>query len=153
MTKIDVDVNDNIHKAILKELVDKANKYGYTCLRGPRPSGALLITLMNHRIYGDVKPAVATPSCKSVGECMIEDRHCVRNLHAEVDALLEAAMLGISTLGGTMYSINKPCFNCAKACAKAGIRKIIYAYTVYDEERTEAVVQGSNIECMHVELD
>lgn len=141
------------HKEILKLLLEKAINGGYTCLRGPRPSGALLVTKNGIRIDGNVQPTPGMPSCKDEGECMMEDGHCVRNIHAEVDALLYAASLGIATTGGTMYSINKPCFNCMKACAVAGIEKVIYAYAVYDEKRTNDTAFMAGMELMYVPID
>ena len=123
----------------------------YTCNRGPRPSGAVLYTDDGQWIYGDVNPTIGSPSCKEVG-CMIEDGHCVRNVHAEVDAILNAARLGVSTGHGIMYSINKPCFNCTKVIIKAGIKTIFYAYAVYDEERTQDILDAAGVECIHAPI-
>lgn len=140
------------HEQILKELVERAATE-YTCNRGPRPSGAILAhPLERFMLYGDVIPTAGSPSCKEVG-CMMVDGHCVRNIHAEVDALLQAAYNGCYTSGAIMYSINKPCYNCTLACIKAGISKIYYAYAVYDEERTQAVIEASGIECIHVPIE
>lgn len=142
-----------VHEFVLNELLERAKDGGYTCLRGPRPSGALLVAKSGCKVYGDVSPTEGVESCKDAGQCMMEHNHCVRNVHAEVDAIMAAARMGISTIAGTMYTINKPCFNCMKVCAKAGISKIVYAYAVYDEERTNDVAKGANMELIHVPID
>ena len=57
--------------------------------------------------------------------CMRAD-HCIRSLHAEQNALLQAAMLGIPCKDATMYVTCLPCNSCAKMIINAGINKVIY---------------------------
>lgn len=52
--------------------------------------------------------------------------HCIRSLHAEQNALLQAAMIGVACEGGTMYVTCQPCNNCAKMIINAGISRVIY---------------------------
>lgn len=47
-------------------------------------------------------------------------------LHAEQNALLQAAYHGVSTKGATLYSTIAPCLQCAKAIINAGVAKIVY---------------------------
>lgn len=138
-------------KYILNLLIERATTH-YTCNRGPRPSGAMLGTNSGHTFYGDVVPPEGSPSCKDDG-CMIEDGHCVRCNHAEVHAILKAARSGTITGGGTMYSINKPCYQCTRTIIAAGIKKIYYAYAVYDEERTRQILELAHVDCEQVVLD
>lgn len=49
-----------------------------------------------------------------------------RVVHAEMDALLSCARLGISVRGGTLYSTTFPCHNCAKHIIAAGITRVVY---------------------------
>lgn len=138
---------------------------GYSCLRGPRPSGAILyvhhvawvdnqLTESVLPIYGFVQPVHdAIPTCKEEGECMMENGHCVRNLHAEVAAILIAAKDGHSTNKGVLFSINKPCYNCTMHAIAAGIKTIYYAYAVYDEERTRQALEAAGVECIHVPVE
>lgn len=140
---------------ILKELVQRANEGHYTCKRGPRPSGAMIRFPKNadaFAVMGDVKPTAGSLSCVET-ECMMENNHCVRNIHAEVDALLRAAKNGWATEGATMYSINKPCYHCTLACIKAGIKQIYYAYAVYDEQRTRDALKAAGVECERIDID
>jgi dCMP deaminase len=52
--------------------------------------------------------------------------HCIRSLHAEQNALLQAAMIGVACEGATMYVSCQPCNMCAKMIINAGISKVIY---------------------------
>ncbi|MBL8047625.1 MAG: cytidine/deoxycytidylate deaminase family protein [Chthonomonas sp.] len=52
--------------------------------------------------------------------------HCQRALHAEQNALLQAAMIGIPCAGATMYVTCQPCNSCAKMIINAGIERVIY---------------------------
>jgi len=66
-----------------------------------------------------------TDHCDDAGHLM-EDGHCVRTVHAEVNAIVQAAKNGISIDGSTMYITCNPCWNCFKTITNAGIKKIIY---------------------------
>ena len=47
--------------------------------------------------------------------CLIEDGHCIRTIHAEMNALLQCAKQGVSTEGATIYVTHFPCLNCTKS--------------------------------------
>lgn len=59
--------------------------------------------------------------------------HCIRALHAEQNALLQAAMMGIACKDSTMYVTCQPCNNCAKMIINAGIARVIYEGDYPDE--------------------
>lgn len=126
----------------------------YTCLRPPGAAGAAVVTSSGYIVYGDVRPADGSSSCKELDECMIEDGHCVRTIHAEVRAILNAAQLGLCTQDATLYSILKPCFQCTKAIIAAGITKIVYAGAAYDEPRTSMIIDNApqNIEVVRLDV-
>lgn len=63
--------------------------------------------------------------CDDVGHLMVNG-HCVRTIHAEVNAILQAAANGVSIEGATLYCTHSPCFNCAKALINARIKRIIF---------------------------
>lgn len=138
----------------------QAAKASYTCLRPPRPSYAIIANQWGICITGECTSPDGSPTCKEEGECDIEyvsggidlpaHPHCIRTVHAEVRALLNAARYGVSTSGATIYSVNKPCYNCSKAIIVAGIARICYAFTVYDEPRTTAILQAAKIEVMQI---
>lgn len=72
----------------------------------------------NGSITGDVH-------CEEVG-CYVVDNHCVRTIHAEVNALLQCAKFGVPTDGAEIYVTHFPCLQCTKTIIQAGIRKVYY---------------------------
>ena len=56
--------------------------------------------------------------CDEVGH-LIVDGHCVRTIHAETNAIIQAALHGVSTRGATCYVTHLPCINCTKALINA----------------------------------
>ncbi len=59
------------------------------------------------------------------GGCM-RAGHCIRSLHAEQNALLQAAMIGVPCEGSSMYVTCQPCNTCAKMIINAGIVRVVY---------------------------
>ena len=102
-----------------------------TCLR--RSVGAILVK--NKRIlatgYNGAPSGIR--HCEEVG-CIREDsgipsgmRHeLCRGLHAEQNAIIQAAYHGISINGSTLYCTNKPCSICAKMIINAGVKELYY---------------------------
>lgn len=72
------------------------------------------------------------PHCDEVGHLMI-DGHCVRTLHAEQNAIIQAALHGVNIEGSTIYVTHQPCLTCAKMIINAGIRCVVYAGNYPDE--------------------
>ena len=52
--------------------------------------------------------------------------HCIRALHAEQNAMLQAALIGVPCEGATIYVTCQPCNMCAKMIINAGISRVIY---------------------------
>lgn len=84
----------------------------------------ILSTGYNGSIPGDVH-------CEDVG-CLIVDNHCIRTIHAEMNAILQCSNNGINTTGATAYVTNMPCTNCAKALIGAGIREVVIFSDYHD---------------------
>ena len=137
--------DSNIDVCYLKHLVDATTPL-YSCNRPPGAAGALIV-LRDKVIYGWVAPPTPLRSCKT-DECEMENGHCVRNIHAEIQAIIRSARFnrGMSTEQATIYSILKPCYNCTKAIIHAGIRKVLYAGKAYDEKRTNDLMDYAKIE-------
>ncbi len=72
--------------------------------------------------------------CAEVG-CNEVAGHCQRAVHAELNALLQAAKHGNSTNGAALYITHFPCNHCLKAIKNAGIREIVYE-TPYKNHET-----------------
>ncbi len=71
------------------------------------------------------------PHCDDVG-CQIVENHCVRTIHAEMNAIIQCAIHGVSTQGATAYITNMACTNCAKALIAAGIKEIVIFSEYHD---------------------
>jgi dCMP deaminase len=54
-------------------------------------------------------------------------------VHAEVNAIANAARTGVSTLGGTMYLTLPPCLPCARIVAAAGIKRVVMNFENWDD--------------------
>lgn len=63
--------------------------------------------------------------CDDVGHLM-EDGHCIRTVHAEANAIAQAARHGVQIAGSTIYTTASPCFQCFKLIVNSGIREVIY---------------------------
>jgi dCMP deaminase len=81
------------------------------------------------------------PHCDEIGH-LILNGHCVRTLHAEQNAIIQAALHGVSTAGSTLYVTHQPCLNCAKMIINAGIRRVVYAGAYPDEESQAFMAQA-----------
>jgi len=74
------------------------------------------------------------PHCDDVG-CDVVGDHCCRAQHAEANAVLQAAKLGVSTDRSVCYCTHMPCFSCAKLLAGAGIQAVVYDAPYRPDER------------------
>ena len=70
--------------------------------------------------------------CDEVGHLM-QDGHCVRTVHAEANAIVQAARNGVRTDGASIYVTASPCFSCFKLIANAGIARIVFGEFYRDE--------------------
>ena len=84
----------------------------------------ILSTGYNGSIPGD-------DHCDDAG-CIVVDNHCVRTIHAEMNALLQCASHGVNTKGATAYITNMPCTNCSKSIIAAGIKEIVIFSNYHD---------------------
>lgn len=110
-----------------------------TCLR--RRVGAVIVKnkMILSAGYNGVPSGLA--HCSVTG-CMREKMNIpsgvhhelCRGLHAEMNALLQAAYYGIDISGGIMYVTNQPCILCAKMIVNAEIKKIVIAAGYPDKD-------------------
>ena len=82
--------------------------------------------------------------CSDVG-CLIDNGHCVRTLHAEQNAIIQAALHGVITAGATLYVTHQPCFLCAKMIINAGITQIVYDHE-YPDDRSRDFLEQAGVE-------
>jgi dCMP deaminase len=76
--------------------------------------------------------ARALDDCTLVG-CLMIDGHCRRTLHAEQNAIIQAALHGVSTAGATAYLTHQPCLTCTLMLINAGIVHVVYSGEYNDE--------------------
>ena len=91
------------------------------------------------------------PHCDDVGHLII-DGHCVRTLHAEQNALIQAALHGVGTEGATAYVTHQPCLTCAKMLINAGVRRVVYAGN-YPDEHSRHFLDVAGVELVHLAWD
>lgn len=87
------------------------------------------------------------PHCDDVGHLLV-DGHCVRTLHAEQNALIQAALHGVGTEGATAYVTHQPCLTCAKMLINAGVRRVVYAGN-YPDEYSRQFLVAAGVELVH----
>lgn len=80
---------------------------------------------------------------------MMVDGHCVATIHAESNAILQAAKNGVIIDGATCYVTASPCWNCFKQIANTGIRRIVYG-EFYRDIRIFEVARRLGIELHHL---
>lgn len=114
-----------------------------TCLR--RQVGAVIVKDKHIIATGYNGAPRRVPHCDEKGGCLRQqlnvpsgERHeLCRALHAEQNAIIQAATLGQSIEGGTIYVTNQPCVICAKMIINAGIRRIVVKEGYPDELAVE----------------
>ena len=80
--------------------------------------------------------------CDLVG-CDKENNHCRRAVHAELNAILNAAFVGSSTDGAEMFSTHSPCQTCTKALINAGIKKVTFELEYVDDIAYQLAKEGN----------
>lgn len=87
--------------------------------------------------------------CDDIGH-LIVDNHCVRAVHAEMNAIIQAACYGTPTRGCVIYTTHFPCINCTKAIINAGIDKVYFCEEYRIDSDAMAMLGDALIPCMKV---
>lgn len=99
-------------------------------------TAAVLATPEGHIVATGYNGAPAgLPHCTEAS-CIMEGGHCVRAVHAEMNAILQCALHGVSSRGCTMYCLHRPCVRCALAIVQSGINSIVWERP-YDSDGLE----------------
>ncbi|MDR0297629.1 MAG: dCMP deaminase family protein [Streptococcaceae bacterium] len=126
----------------LKEIVSVVAKRS-TCTHAQ--VGALLVTHDGQILATGYNGSVAgMPHCTDVGCLEDKDGHCIATVHAEQNAIAQAAKHGVSPEGAVLYTTLFPCIACLKLVIAAGVREIRYideyhAKEPYEEELIETL--------------
>jgi len=124
-----------------------------SCLR--RQVGALLVKDRNILATGYNGVPTGITHCEATG-CLRErlkvpsgERHeLCRGLHAEQNAIIQAAKHGTNIDGATLYCTTMPCIICTKMIINAGITRVIYGEGYADELAREMITEA-DIEIIH----
>jgi dCMP deaminase len=79
----------------------------------------------------------------------MQDGHCVRTVHAEANAIVQAARNAVQTEGAGIYVTASPCFACFKLIANAGITRIVFG-EFYRDERIFSFSEQLRIRLVHL---
>lgn len=123
-----------------------------TCDRGM--SGAVVVRDKRIICTGYVGSPSGMPHCDEVGhelKQVIDDdgtvrKHCVRTIHAEQNAILQAARYGLPIDGTTMYCTMEPCRVCAMLIAGAGIKRVVARRRYHAGGDTPAILAAAGVE-------
>lgn len=121
-----------------------------TCLR--RQIGAVIVKDKRILTTGYNGAPSGMRHCLELGGCMRErlgvpsgQRHeLCRALHAEQNAIIQAAYHGLSIQGGTLYVTCEPCSLCAKMAINAGIEKIVFKGS-YPDDLARGILEEAGI--------
>ena len=121
-----------------------------TCMR--RSVGAVIVKNKQIVATGYNGTPKDLPHCEVAG-CLREQLHVpsgqmhelCRGIHAEQNAVVQAAYHAVSVNGGTIYCTHQPCVVCTKILINAGIKRIVYA-NPYPDKLAEDMMAASGIE-------
>jgi len=128
-----------------------------TCTRAK--VGAVIVRDKNILATGYNGAPAGMPHCLDVG-CLVYtsrtpsgelEENCFRTIHAEINAIAQAAKNGASIRDADIYITHTPCIHCVKVLINTGIRRIFYERE-YKRATIEEVLRGANIEleCVRV---
>jgi dCMP deaminase len=127
-----------------------------TCDRGR--SGCVIAKENQILVTGYVGAPAGLPHCDEVGhqfkKMLHEDEsittHCVRTVHAEQNAICQAAKWGISISGATLYCRMTPCRTCAMLIINCGIVRVVCQRRYHDSKDSEAMLAAVGIKLEYV---
>lgn len=85
--------------------------------------------------------------------CYVVDNHCVRTVHAEVNALLQCAKYGTPTNGADLYVTHFPCLPCTKSIIQSGIKSLYYATDYKNNPYALELLAQAGVNVVHVPFD
>jgi len=126
-----------------------------TCDRGK--SGCVIVRDKQVLATGYVGSPAGLPHCDDVGHLMKKviqengevSEHCLRTVHAEQNAICQAAKRGISIEGATVYTRMTPCRTCAMLLINCGIQKVVCERKYQLAEESEQLFAEAGIELLY----
>jgi len=123
-----------------------------TCNRGR--SGCVIAKSKQILVTGYAGSPKGLPHCDKIGHeiktIINKDgsatQHCVRTTHAEQNAIVQAAKLGIAINGATLYCKMTPCRTCAQIIINAGIKRVVCEQKYHAGSESEELFRQAGIE-------
>ncbi len=124
---------------------------GWTsCFVPGRAIGCVIVKDKRIMTTGYNGAAAGLRTCKERGECLRRKLGIASGtraevcyaIHAEQNAIIQAAKLGVSIDGATLYCTHQPCSVCAKMIVNAGIVRVVYQEGYPDEFSLEILKEG-----------
>lgn len=127
-----------------------------TCARGR--TACVIVKDNQIVVSGYVGSPPGLPHCDEVGHLMkkvVEEdgtirEHCMRTIHAEQNAICQAAKHGVSIAGGTLYCKLAPCRTCAMLLIACGIKRIVAEYKYHAGGEAEEMLKQAGIEIRYI---
>lgn len=85
--------------------------------------------------------------------CYLVNGHCVRTIHAEMNAILQCAKFGEITNDSEIYVTDFPCLQCTKMIVQAGVKKINYLRNYNNDEYALRLLEKMKIEINQIKID
>ena len=128
-----------------------------TCVRGGRQVGSVIVRDKRIIATGYNGAPAGVTSCAERGYCLRNKLNIASGTraevcyatHAEQNALVQAAKLGISVDGATLYVTHRPCVICTKLLINAGIKRVVYLHDYPDEFSVE-ILKEAEIKLCHL---
>lgn len=129
-----------------------------TCTRAK--IGAVIVKDKNVIATGYNGSPAGHPHCTDVG-CLVyvsrnpdgeEEENCFRTIHAEINAVAQAAKHGVEINAADIYVTASPCYHCLKTIMNTGIKRIFYLKP-YKIDRIRPLLENTNIELIQVQID
>jgi len=149
--RIGYDPNEELKRHILRDLFERLQKGGYLsdkALLIGSPSD-MVETLTRKATYRLGPMTASQTDGALVGADIMDLTEYGRVVHAEMCAICDAARLGRSVRGGTLFCTTFPCHNCTKHILASGIAKVVYMEPypkskAKDLHRNEIVIESEN---------
>lgn len=130
-----------------------------SCVRNGRHVGAVIVK--NNRILttGYNGAPAGVKSCKERGYCLRDKLNIPSGtraetcyaIHAEQNAVIQAAKMGISVEGATIYVTHQPCSVCTRILINSGIKRIVYQHE-YPDQFSLDLLNEAGIEVVNLEI-
>jgi dCMP deaminase len=102
--------------------------------------GAVIVRDRNILSTGYNGSVSGLPHCDEVGH-MMENDHCVATIHAECNAIIQAAKHGVGIDGASIYTTASPCWHCFKLIINSGMKKVCFGEFYRDDRIFKVATQ------------